>query len=215
MTFRNWVVNPVVRLLLGSPLHRLVSSSLVTLAYQGGRTGRWHCRPGVDARDGQDLSIVAAQPHSKVWWRNLRQPARVRLHLQGRDVDGTTTATSDPEAVAAGLGRYLQRYPRQARLPQAPERTGISFAVAWEAVARVEVLQRRRRPRCRQFHQDLPGSVWVVTGMPLSPSRWSMCWFWGSTSAFSTATPAWSATSMSRPWRSDPESRSGLLPAVG
>ena len=66
----------------------------------------------MDARDGQDLSIVAAQPDGKLWWRNLQQPARVRLHLQGRDVEGTATATSDPEAVAAGLGRYLERYPK-------------------------------------------------------------------------------------------------------
>jgi len=98
MKFRNRVVNPVVRLLLGSPLHRLVSSSLVILAYQGGTTGRWHRLPCMYARDGQDLYIVAAQPDRKLWWRNLQQPARVRLHLQGRDVEGTATATSDPEA---------------------------------------------------------------------------------------------------------------------
>jgi hypothetical protein len=110
--FRNRVVNPVVRLLLGSPLHRLFSSSLVILAYQGRRTGGWHRLPCMYARDGQDLYIVAAQPDRKLWWRNLQQPARVRLHLQGRDVEGTATATSDPEAVADGLGRYLERYPK-------------------------------------------------------------------------------------------------------
>ena len=112
MKFRNRVVNPVVRLLLGSPLHRLFSSSLVILAYQGRRTGGWHRLPCMYAGDGQDLYIVAAQPDRKLWWRNLLQPARVRLHLQGRDVEGTATATSDPEAVAAGLGRYLARYPK-------------------------------------------------------------------------------------------------------
>ena len=93
MKFRNRVVNPVVRLLLGSPLHRLVSSSLVTLAYQGRTTGDWHCLPCMDARDGQDLSIVAAQPDGKVWWRLLRQPARVRLHLQGRPLVTTPVNT--------------------------------------------------------------------------------------------------------------------------
>lgn len=66
MKFRNRVVNPVVRLLLGSPLHRLFSSSLVTLAYQGRTTGGWHRLPCMDARDGQDLDIVAAQPHRKL-----------------------------------------------------------------------------------------------------------------------------------------------------
>jgi hypothetical protein len=50
-----------------------------------------------------------------VWWRNLRQPTRVRLRVQGHDLQGTATATSDPEAVAAGLRRYLARYPRAAK----------------------------------------------------------------------------------------------------
>ena len=30
-------------------------------------------------------------------------------------MEGTATATSDPEAVAAGLGRYLERYPKAAK----------------------------------------------------------------------------------------------------
>jgi hypothetical protein len=114
MKFRIRVVNPVVRLLLGLPLHRLFSSSLVILAYQGRRTGGWHRLPCMYASDGQDLYIVAAQPDRKLWWRNLLQPARVRLHLQGRDVEGTATATSDPEAVAAGLvatWRAIRRRP--------------------------------------------------------------------------------------------------------
>jgi hypothetical protein len=61
-------------------------------------------------RDGQDLYIVPGQPHRKVWWRNLRHSTPVRLRLQGRDLTGTATASSHPEAVAAGLRRYLARY---------------------------------------------------------------------------------------------------------
>ena len=67
MWFRNRLVNPVVRLLLRSPLHPVLS--------------------------------------------HLRQPTRVRLRLQGRNLEGTATASSDPEAVAAGLRHYLARYP--------------------------------------------------------------------------------------------------------
>ena len=67
------------------------------------------------ARDGQILYVVPGQPDRKVWWRNLRQPTPVRLRLQGRDLEGTATASSDLEAVAAGLRRYLARYPKTAR----------------------------------------------------------------------------------------------------
>jgi hypothetical protein len=56
-----------------------------------------------------------ARPAARSGGRNLRQPTRVRLRLQGRDREGTATASSDPEAVAAGLRHYLARYPKVAR----------------------------------------------------------------------------------------------------
>jgi deazaflavin-dependent oxidoreductase (nitroreductase family) len=115
MWFRNRLVNPLVRLLLRSRLHRLLSGSLVILSYQGRKTGRWRSLPCMYARDDQDLYVVPSQPDRKVWWRNLRQPTLVRLRLQGRDLEGTATASSDPEAVGAGLRRYLARYPKAAR----------------------------------------------------------------------------------------------------
>jgi deazaflavin-dependent oxidoreductase (nitroreductase family) len=115
MWFRNRLVNPVVRLLLRSPLHPVLSRSLVILSYQGRKTGRWRSLPCMYARDGQDLYVVPAHPGRKVWWRNLRQSTPVRLRLQGHDLEGTATASSDPEAVAAGLRRYLARYPKTAK----------------------------------------------------------------------------------------------------
>jgi hypothetical protein len=65
MWFRNRLVNPVVRLLLRSPLHRLLSGSLVVSTYQGRKSGRWRSPPGMYARDGQDLCIIPAQPDRK------------------------------------------------------------------------------------------------------------------------------------------------------
>jgi hypothetical protein len=115
MWFRNRLVNPVVRWLLRSPLHPLLSRSLVILSYQGRKTGRWRSLPCMYARDGQDLNVIPGQPDRKVWWRNLRQPTQVRLRLQGRDREGTATASSDPETVAAGLRHYLARYPKTAK----------------------------------------------------------------------------------------------------
>jgi hypothetical protein len=115
MWFRNRLVNPVVRLLLRSPLHPALGRSLVILSYQGRKTGRWHSLPCLYARDGQDLYVVPGQPDRKTWWRNLRQPTQVRLRLQGRDREGTATASSDPEAVATGLRHYLARYPKAAK----------------------------------------------------------------------------------------------------
>jgi hypothetical protein len=114
MWFRNRLVNPVVRLLLRSPLHPLLSRSLVILSCPGRKSGRWRSLPCMYARDGQDLYIIPGQPDRKIWWRNLRQPTPVQLRLQGRDLNGTATASSHPAAVATGLRRYLARYPKAA-----------------------------------------------------------------------------------------------------
>ena len=85
------------------------------LSDQGRKTGRWRSLPCLYARDGQDLYVVPGQPDRKVWWRNLRQPTPVLLRLQGRDREGTAAASSDPEAVGAGLRHYLARYPKAAK----------------------------------------------------------------------------------------------------
>jgi F420H(2)-dependent quinone reductase len=120
MWFRNRLVNPVVRLLLRSPLHPVLSRSLMILSYQGRKTGRWRSLPCMYARDGQDLYVVSGQPDRKVWWRNMHQPTRVRLHLQGRDLEGIATASSDPEAVAAGLRPLSGPLPQDGQAPRGP-----------------------------------------------------------------------------------------------
>jgi hypothetical protein len=105
----------VVRRLLRSPLHRLLSGPLVILSFQGRTSGRWYSPSCMYARDGLALYIIPAQPDRKVWWRNLHQPTRVRLRLLGRDLEGAATASNNPEAVADGLRRYLARYPKAAK----------------------------------------------------------------------------------------------------
>jgi hypothetical protein len=62
MWFRNRLVNPVVHLLLRSPLHRLLSGSLVILTYQGRKSGRWRSLPCMYARDGPGPLHHPAQP---------------------------------------------------------------------------------------------------------------------------------------------------------
>ena len=72
MWFRNRLVNPVVLVLLRSPLHPVLSRSLMILSYQGRKTGRWRSLPCLYARDGQDLYVVPGQAGRKVWWTRRR-----------------------------------------------------------------------------------------------------------------------------------------------
>jgi deazaflavin-dependent oxidoreductase (nitroreductase family) len=119
---RNRILNPAVRRLLSSPLHRLLSGAVLLLTYTGTRTGRAHTVPVQYARgeDGGIVIFVADHVH-KGWWRNLRQPAAVRLRIAGATLDGTARAiVADPDRVAAALRPYFQRFPQAARAAGLP-----------------------------------------------------------------------------------------------
>jgi hypothetical protein len=87
MWLRNRLVNPVVRLLLRSPMHPLLSRSLVILSYQGRKTGRWRSLPCMYARNGQELFIIPGQPDRKVWVAQLA-PTQPSLPASARPRPG-------------------------------------------------------------------------------------------------------------------------------
>ena len=67
---------------LRSPLHRLLSGSLLLISFTGRRTGQEHSRPVMFAEDEQGLIILVGHPEQKVWWRNLSEGAPVRVRMR-------------------------------------------------------------------------------------------------------------------------------------
>jgi deazaflavin-dependent oxidoreductase (nitroreductase family) len=84
--------NVIVRALLRSPLHRLVSSGLALITVTGRRTGRAYTFPVGYTQDGDRVTIVVGWPERKVWWRNLRDGGRVSLRLRGVERTGHAQA---------------------------------------------------------------------------------------------------------------------------
>jgi hypothetical protein len=87
--------NRLVRLLLRSPLHPLVSRRLTLITVTGRRTGREHTLPVGYRESGERLTIPVLWPERKLWWRNLRDGAPVRLRLRGVDRNGEAQARVD------------------------------------------------------------------------------------------------------------------------
>ncbi len=103
--------NPVVRWLLRSPLHRLLSGSTVLLTYTGRRSGRRHATPVGYRRDGATLLAIGAREHR--WWRNLRDGAPVTVRVRGRDYRGTASAFEGAAAITeGGLLTLLRQVPQ-------------------------------------------------------------------------------------------------------
>ena len=89
--------NRAVVLLLRSPLHPLVSRRLMLITVTGRRTGREHTLPVAFQESGEHLTVPVLWPQRKLWWRNLRDGAPVRLRLRGANRTGQARAIVDDE----------------------------------------------------------------------------------------------------------------------
>jgi hypothetical protein len=91
----NRTLNPLVKGLLRSPLRRVAGGGLVLITVTGRRSGREHTFPTGYEQEGDRVLIEVGWPERKLWWRNLSEPAPVRLLLRGVERSGTAVARGD------------------------------------------------------------------------------------------------------------------------
>jgi hypothetical protein len=88
MWMLNRVVNPLVRALLRSPLHALLSRRLVLLRVTGRRSGRTFELPVGYVRDASGILVTVGAPEHKQWWRNIDGPTSITVVLRGHTRPG-------------------------------------------------------------------------------------------------------------------------------
>jgi deazaflavin-dependent oxidoreductase (nitroreductase family) len=113
----NHLVNPMLRVLLRSPLHGLLSDSILLLTYRGKTSGQQYTLPVQYARAGQTFYIVPGLPERKVWWRNLTGGATVDLWVCGEKLAAQAHAASGGQEsdLVDGLMAYYTRFPAAAQ----------------------------------------------------------------------------------------------------
>jgi deazaflavin-dependent oxidoreductase (nitroreductase family) len=104
--------NPIVVSLLRSPLHGVMSKSVMLLTYRGRRSAREFTTPVSYVRDGDNLLVVGSRDHS--WWRNLRGGAPVLARVRGRSLEGIAEAF-EGEGAEDGLLAVLRAVPAYRR----------------------------------------------------------------------------------------------------
>jgi hypothetical protein len=100
-------VNTLMKGLLRSPLHRVVSKSTMLMTVTGRRTGK---RYVVVVRYVRDSEHIVCYTDSK-WWINLRGGAPVQMLIAGRKVSGVAAPVEDRARVARGLSQFLHAVP--------------------------------------------------------------------------------------------------------
>ena len=127
--------NSVVKAVLRSPLHRMLSGSTDVIRFTGRRSGREITTPTQYASVGDDLVIMVGRPASKLWWRNFSQPRDLDVLVRGtwRSMRGRAIlGAEEPETVAPLLQAYLDRFPRVAKsLDPSPESRVRDAVIVW------------------------------------------------------------------------------------
>ncbi|WP_405133214.1 nitroreductase/quinone reductase family protein [Nocardia sp. NBC_01388] len=103
----NWVVKRILR----SPLHRVMSRNTMLLNFTGRKTGKQYTAVVRYVREGD---LVSCYTDSK-WWINLRGGAPVELLIGGKTLSGTATVVKDLAIVTASLTSFLEATPSDSK----------------------------------------------------------------------------------------------------
>ena len=106
-------INPVMRMLLRSPLHGILSDSIMLVTFTGRKSGRTYVTPVRYVRT--DDAIRAYSNTDTQWWRNLRNGAQASLRIGGVEQPFTThVIENEPETIRTALEHYFSVYPEDA-----------------------------------------------------------------------------------------------------
>jgi hypothetical protein len=107
------VINPIVKFILSSPLHGLMSRNTVLLEFKGRKSGRTYTTPvSYRATNGQ---LHCFTDRANKWWHNLRGGDDVGLTLRGRKMTGKPSVLADGSTqVQTALHDLLIASPRDA-----------------------------------------------------------------------------------------------------
>lgn len=110
--FFRWILNPLMKAILKSPLHRFASREQMLITFTGRKSGKKYTTPVGYSIAGDTVLCFT----DSTWWKNLRGGAEVTLRIRGRDRKGLAEPTwDDVPRIAEGLRKFLIQVPSYAR----------------------------------------------------------------------------------------------------
>ncbi|MFN2196785.1 MAG: nitroreductase/quinone reductase family protein [Anaerolineales bacterium] len=106
------IVNRSMKAVLRSPIHGVVSKSVLLITFTGRKSGKTYTTPVSYSQVGDQVVIFT---HHN-WWKNLRGGAPVTVRIRGQELEGwAEPVAEDKQAVADGLTAHLQKVPSDAK----------------------------------------------------------------------------------------------------
>lgn len=107
----NDLYNPLVRFVLHSPLHPVISKGILLLSFTGRKSGKPYSTPINYAREGNEITLITKR--SRAWWKNFQSSMPVTVLVQGQEQGGTAEAvTPDDQTIITELQKVYSGMPR-------------------------------------------------------------------------------------------------------
>ena len=106
-------INPIVKTILKSPLHGLMSSNTLLLEFTGRKSGRKLATPiSYHIHNGAAHCMTS---RDFVWWRNLKTKGPVTVTIRGKVHScQPIVEDKDTDLIATALAEFLRAVPRDA-----------------------------------------------------------------------------------------------------
>ncbi len=112
--------NPLVKFILRSPLHGILSGSTLLLTFTGRKSGRQYMTPISYAREGNTILLITSRKHS--WWKNLQNSAPVTARVKGQALQGAAqVAAVDEAALVEAMQKVYRGIPKSKAAQLAPQ----------------------------------------------------------------------------------------------
>lgn len=99
------LLNHTMKLVLSSPIHGIVSKSLLLFTFTGRKSGKSYTTPVSYSQYDDQVHVFT---HAG-WWKNLRGDTPITLRIRGRDLQGLPeTVVEDKAVIAAALAAHLR-----------------------------------------------------------------------------------------------------------
>ena len=106
------IVNSTMKFVLRSPMHGIVSKTVLLITFTGRKSGKTYTTPVSYSQSDDQVTIFT---HA-TWWKNMLNGTPVSLRIQGREFQGLANPIAeDKQAVAAGLADHLRKVPSDAK----------------------------------------------------------------------------------------------------
>lgn len=141
-----YIMNPLMKTILRSPLHGLVSGRLILLTFPGRKTGKEYTIPVGYDREGDALWVFTFSP----WWKNMQEPTPVQVRLQGERYQATAEAVTDQDVIArrivqtiknrgAAFAKQVYRLDVESVADVSPDDPAVRAAAAGRVFIRIEL----------------------------------------------------------------------------